>query len=125
MVSWMSDHADYVTGQVRFWLEQRPEKVEGWLAEIERANMTGGHIKNDLYDEDVPANWAAENGGPAVSDEDAEELAGLIEDYALRELDPADGSIQSAFIRDCLSEADYADIAYDYLDGLVARLKGE
>lgn len=106
-----SAHEDWVTSRVKSWLDAtRTAAIAGVVAYIKSENASA---RADGFD------------NPDFSDEDVEYLADQLEEIAKRALGVADAMtaaetpddyIRRDFIYDCLSEADWTDLAQDYLN---------
>jgi len=102
----MDQHVEWVTLQVRRWFEtEEPEFVPAVIAYIRRQNKEAGN--------EPPA-----DGEPF--DEDVEYLADEAEAFATRRLIPRCGSaLARDLVRDALSEADWLELAGQWLEGSV------
>jgi hypothetical protein len=98
----VSAHEEWVTGQVKDWLEKNGQAaVDFKLAEIRRENEKA---RADGYDN--------EDGSP----EDTEYLADALEEFTSARLTADLTGIRLAFVRDCVSECDWLEIAAGYLE---------
>lgn len=99
----MTAHEDWVTSTVKTWLE---------------TDTTARQARKSLVMDirSVPAD--AQGRGPDDDDEDIEFLAGQLQAYTERTLVPYCGAaIIAEFTTDCISEADWLEIAAGYLNG--------
>lgn len=94
-----SSHETWVTRVVRQWFaEEHPDVIPGMIREIREMNREAGNDPEDSSGDDV------------------EYLADKAEEFAKQALTPYAGhSLVREFLLDCLSEAEWTELATDWL----------